>query len=107
MSNEELVTVVVSGLCLLGAWRLLTSPQRAVRWARWFTVATAAGSLAAIAAGWLLARPWALEAVSRGILLATVLGICLAGLVLLRARLRPRGFAATTRRYASYKRVLK
>ena len=110
MNNQEIVVLTSSTICLVLAWRLLTRPTRPVQWARWFTVGTATGSIAATLTGWLLARPWALATLGRGALVVVLAGACLGVLLLLRARLWPRGLQPTSRRYtryANYKRVTK
>ena len=98
-----MVTIIVAVLVFGAARALLTAPI--VAWVRRATMTLAAGSALATAAGWLLARPWAIEALGRAVLLAAVVLACLGAMWSLRSRLRPRGFAATQRRYASYRRV--
>lgn len=94
--------------CSILAFVILTRRDVWVQRARNATYITAALSFVCGALGWLLAREWAMAALSRGTLLAIVVGCGCGALWLLRGRLRPRGFQATSRRYAryaSYKRV--
>lgn len=91
--------------CAVLAYAVLKSPDRRVRWARNFTYVMASASFLCGGAGWLLSRPWAVEALGRGTLVAIAVGVGAGALWLLRTRLRPRGFQATSRRYAQYKRV--
>jgi hypothetical protein len=102
MDNKTVVVVVVELIVMGAAWWLLTSPARAVRIVRGVTLALAAASILATVAGWVLARPWALEALARGALVAGVVGVAVGSALLLRGRLRPRAFASQQRKYARY-----
>ncbi len=104
ISTTEMLIFGSAVTCAILAQVILTSPEQWVRRARAFTFVTASASFVCGGLGWLLARSWAVEALGRGSLLAVVVGCGVGALWLLRSRLRPRGFQATSRRYANYKR---
>jgi hypothetical protein len=108
MNANIIAILTIDSVVILAAFLLLKAPGRiqvARRWligGAWVQVSAVAILLAV---RYLSNYGWVLEALGRGATLALVMLTGLGALWLLRSRLRPRGFTATSRRYANYKRV--